>query len=203
MIKMGAMRMIRMNIRMMRIINLVIWTIVAIILYRQVVPLANLVKNFPLNDFSVYIDGTKATLNGENPYIVKFFDRYNYSPAASLFFIPLTLIPENTAEFIFTAISVLSLLFTIRMIFELLRIRIPAVLFWLIFALALKTYPSKLTLVLGQINLIILGFIVGSYYFCEIYKGRTLRSKVRPFEALSGILFGIATVLKLTPAPIL
>ena len=177
--------------------------IVAIILWRQVVPLGQLILNFRLNDFSVYLDGTKAAMEGLNPYQLKFFDRFNYSPAATLFFIPLTLIPENSTEFIFTAISVLSLFFSVKIIFELLRIRIPAVLFWLIFALALKTYPSKLTLVLGQINLVILGLIVGSYYFCEIYKGRTLFHKVRPFEAMSGILFGIATVLKLTPAPIL
>src|SRR3989339_1514024 len=83
--------------------------IVAIILWRQVVPLWQLVMNFRLNDFSVYLDGTKAAMKGFNPYQLRFFDRFNYSPAATLFFIPLTLMPENTAEFIFTAISILSL----------------------------------------------------------------------------------------------
>jgi len=174
--------------------------IVAIILWRQVVPLGQLILNFRLNDFSVYLDGTKAALKGLNPYQLRFFDRFNYSPAATLFFIPLTLIPENTAEFIFTAISVLTLFFTIRMIIELLKIKVSPSLFWLIFVLALKTYPSKLTLVLGQINLIILGLVVGSYYFCE---GLALRSKARPFKALSGISLGLATILKLTPAPLL
>ena len=166
--------------------------IVAIILWRQVVPLWQLILNFRLNDFSVYLDGTKAVLANQNPYQMKFFDRYNYSPAATLFFIPLTLIPENSAEFIFTTISILSLFFSVKIIFELLKIRIPAALFWLIFALALKTYPSKLTLVLGQINLIILGLVVGSYYF-----------KDRHFNAQSGISLGLATILKLTPAPLL
>ena len=177
--------------------------IVAIILWRQVVPLGQLILNFRLNDFSVYLDGTRAALEGLNPYQLKFFDRFNYSPAATLFFIPLTLIPENAAEFIFTAISILSLFFSIKIIFELLKIKISPSLFWLIFVLALKTYPSKLTLALGQINLIILGLIVGSYYFCENYKGRTLRGKVRPFEALSGILLGLAIILKLMPAPLI
>lgn len=174
--------------------------IVAIILWRQVVPLWQLVMNFRLNDFSVYLDGTKAAMKGLNPYQLRFFDRYNYSPAATLLFIPLNLIPENTAEFIFTAISVLSLFFTVRMIFELLKIKISSSLFWLIFVLALKTYPSKLTLVLGQINLIVLGLIVGSYYFCE---GPALHRKVRPFETLSGILLGLSIILKLTPAPLI
>ncbi|MBI5356976.1 DUF2029 domain-containing protein [Candidatus Collierbacteria bacterium] len=184
-------------------VNKLILLIVAIILWRQVIPIGQLIMNFRLNDFSVYLDGTKSALSGANPYQLRFFDRFNYSPAATLFFIPLTLIPENTAEFLFTAISAFSLLLTIKMIFELLKIKLSPSIFWLIFVLALKTYPSKLTLALGQINLIILGLIVGSYYFCEIYKGRTLRSKVRPFEALSGILFGLAAILKLTPAPLL
>lgn len=177
--------------------------IVAIILLRQVVPFRQLILNFRLNDFSVYIDGTKSALAGQNPYLLKFFDRFNYSPAATLFFIPLTLIPENMAEFIFTAVSILSLFVSVKMIFFLLKKQISAPTLWLIFALALKTYPSKLTLALGQINLIILGLIVGSYYCCEIYKSVTLRNRVTPFESLSGILLGLATILKLTPAPLL
>ena len=166
--------------------------IVAIILWRQIVPLWQLVMNFRLNDFSVYLDGTKSALKGINPYQLRFFDRFNYSPAATLFFIPLTLIPENTAELIFTAISILSLLLSIKIIFELLKIKIPFPLFLLVFALALKTYPSKLTLVLGQINLIILALIMGSYYF-----------RAKPFEALSGIFLSLATIFKLTPAPLI
>lgn len=203
MAKIGAIRIMRMNIRMIRIANLAIWLIVAIILFRQIVPMANLILDFPLNDFSVYIDGTKSALAGQNPYLLKFFDRFNYSPAATLFFIPLTLISENMAEFIFTAVSILYLFVSVKMIFVLLKIQISAPTLWLIFALALKTYPSKLTLALGQINLIILGLIVGSYYFCEIYKGVTLRSRVTPFEGLSGILLGLATILKLTPGPLI
>lgn len=183
--------------------KLLLLLIVAIILVRQAIPLWQLILNFRLNDFSVYLDGTKSALAGQNPYLLKFFDRFNYSPAATLFFIPLTLIPENTAEFIFTAVSILSLFISVKIIFLLLEIKISSPVFWLVFALALKTYPSKLTLALGQINLIILGLIVGSYYCCEIYKGVTPRSGVTPFQALSGIFLGLAAVLKLTPAPLL
>jgi len=188
---------------MMRIINLVIWTIVAIILYRQVVPLANLVKNFPLNDFSVYIDGTKATLNGKNPYIVKFFDRYNYSPAATLFFVPLVFLPRELSEWLFTVLSVVSLWLTISWTLKILDWKPGRLVKWLIFALSLKMFPVKLTLILGQINLIILALIVGSFYFLyRVGKGETFSEKVSPFETLSGILLGLATVIKLTPAPL-
>ncbi|MBI2309821.1 DUF2029 domain-containing protein [Candidatus Collierbacteria bacterium] len=188
----------------------IILLIVAIILYRQVVPLANLVKNFPLNDFSVYIDGTKATLNGENPYKLKFFDRYNYSPATTLFFLPLAAAPTELSEWLFTVLSVVSLWLTVSMTLRILNFdrsspssqaersvvegsRGSLVIKWLIFTLCLKMFPVKLTLALGQINLIVLALIVGSYYFV------TIRKK----DTVSGILFGLATILKLTPAPIL
>jgi len=188
---------------MIRITNLVIWTIVAIILYRQVVPLANLVRSFPLNDFSVYIDGTKAALNGENPYGMKFFDRYNYPPAATLFFVPLAFLPIELSEWLFTGVSILSVWLVVNWTLKILGWESGRAKKWLIFALCLKMFPVKLTLALGQVNLIILALIVGSFYFYKVGESRTFSRKVQPFEAISGILFGLATVIKLTPAPIL
>ncbi len=177
-----------------------IWVIVAIILYRQAVPLFRLVRDFPLNDFSVYIDGTKSALSGENPYKLKFFDRYNYSPAATLFFIPFSKLPVQLSEWIFAAVSVIGLWLAVSWTLKILEWKPTRPVKWLIFALSLKMFPVKLTLVLGQINLIILMLIVGSFYFCE---GPAFRQKAGPFKILSGILFGLAAVLKLTPAPIL
>ena len=188
---------------MIRITNLVIWTIVAIILYRQVVPLANLVRSFPLNDFSVYIDGTKAALNGENPYGMKFFDRYNYPPAATLFFVPLAFLPIELSEWLFTGVSILSVWLVVNWTLKILGWESGRAKKWLIFALCLKMFPVKLTLALGQVNLIILALIVGSFYFYKVGESPTFSRKVQPFEAISGILFGLATVIKLTPAPIL
>jgi len=177
-----------------------LWLIVAIIIYRQIVPLANLVKDFPLNDFSVYIDGTKASLNRQNPYAIKFFDRYNYPPAATLFFIPLAFLPINLSELIFIIASIASVWFSVSWTLAIINWKPSRPIKWLIFALSLKMFPVKLTLALGQINLIILMLIVGSFYFCE---SLVLHRKAEPFQILSGILLGLAIVLKLTPAPIL
>ena len=174
-------------------LNWLLWLIVAIILYRQVIPLANLVKYFPLNDFSVYIDGAKTVLDGENPYKLKFFDRYNYSPAATLFFVPLASLPIELSEWLFTILSVVSVWLTVSWILRILDWEPDRVVKWLIFAASLKMFPVKLTLVLGQINLIVLALIVGSYYFV----------KIRKRDTVSGILFGLATILKLTPLPLL
>lgn len=162
--------------------------IVAIILWRQVIPLANLVKNFPLNDFGVYLDGAKAALAGDNPYTVKFFDRYNYSPAGTLFFIPFTLMPVNLAELIFTLMSIISLWISVRITLNLVGMKPPPIIFWLLFALSLKTFPAKLTLSLGQINLIILGLLLFGFW-----------AHVNHKNSLSGILLGLAVTIKLTP----
>src|SRR3989344_504526 len=80
--------------------------VAAAILYRQLVPLLKLIIDFPLNDFSVYLDGIRTTVGGGNPYTQWFFDRYNYSPSATLLLWPFILIPVNPSELIFTGISI-------------------------------------------------------------------------------------------------
>ncbi len=166
-------------------------TIATIIIWRQLIPLHQLIANFPLNDFSVYVDGTKSTLRGENPYTQWFFDRYNYPPAATLFFLPITLLPTNTAEYFFSAISLTFLWLTITCMPSNTKVRPHWSLKLFLFALSLKFFPVKLTLALGQINVIILGLLVSSHYF----------QQKRPYMA--GVLLGIATAIKLTPAPLI
>lgn len=163
-----------------------------VILYRQVIPLSRLIAAFPLNDFSVYLDGVKATLASQNPYKLWFFDRYNYSPATTILLWPLTLFPVNIAEFLFTGFSIISLWLTLTLIQHSIKVKVSLPAKILIFALVLKTFPAKLTLSLGQINLIILWLLIASF-FAFTHKRRQL----------SGFFLGIATVIKLTPAPLI
>jgi len=170
----------------------VILLISAVITYRQLAPLLTLIKTLPLNDFSVYLDGITTTLNNQNPYKLWFFDRYNYSPAATFLLLPLVSLPVNWAEFLFTAFSILSLWLTTTISFSLLKYKTTLPIKLLIFSLMLKLYPVKLTLILGQINLIILFLIITSFYCYQKNK-----------SAASGTLLGLATILKLTPAPLI
>src|SRR3990167_2426327 len=94
------------------------------ILYRQVVPLVKLIADFPLNDFSVYLDGIRATIAGSNPYTQWFFDRYNYSPSTTLIFWPLILLPVNVSELVFTIISIVALWHTVSEILKLSMIQL-------------------------------------------------------------------------------
>lgn len=169
-----------------------ILVITGVILYRQVLPIFNLIRQFPLNDFSVYIDGVRDSLANKNPYELRYFDRYNYSPAASVIISPLVFFPVDFAEILFTTLSIVSLWGTLGISLDLLGWKTSRPVKWLLFALILKTYPVKLTLALGQINLIIMYLIIKSY-LC--YKEN------KSYKA--GIMLAMASILKLTPAPLI
>ena len=147
--------------------------------------LFRLIRDFPLNDFSVYMAGVKYTLTG-NPYTQKFFDYYNYPPAATLFFYPFSLLPINTAEFIFTGLSLLSLPLSILLLYKLAQPKFS--LYWLIpiAYLLLRFSPARLTITLGQINLIVLLLILLTYNWRKSWLG--------------GITLGLSFILKFTPA---
>lgn len=166
--------------------------ITAVILVRQIVPISQLIRDFPLNDFSVYLDGARETIEGRNPYLLKFFDRYNYPPAATVFFIPLTKINVNAAEFIFTVLSIISLWLIVSMSLSALKVDIHWTARLLLFSLVLKSFPVKLTLVLGQINIIILFLVIGSWF---------MERRGKPM--FGDMLLGLATAIKLTPGPLI
>lgn len=147
--------------------------------------LFRLIRNFPLNDFSVYMNGVEHSFTG-NPYTQKFFDYYNYPPAATLFFYAFTLLNVNTAEFIFTGLSLLSLFISIWLLFRLTRLRFSLPLFLVACYLSLRFSPVRLTLTLGQVNLIVFLLILLAFYWRRSWLG--------------GISLGLAFILKFTPA---
>ena len=157
-----------------------------ILIWRQLASMTQLIRGWPLNDFSVYMKGVEHTFTG-NPYTQKFFDYYNYPPAATLFFYPLSLLPIDTSEFIFTGLSILSLFLSVLLLFKLTHQKLH---FYMLFALSyllLRFAPTRLTLTLGQINLIVLLLILLAFYF----------SKKRQF--ISGIVLALAFIFKFTP----
>ncbi|OGY16738.1 MAG: hypothetical protein A2784_04605 [Candidatus Chisholmbacteria bacterium RIFCSPHIGHO2_01_FULL_48_12] len=147
--------------------------------------LFRLIRDFPLNDFSVYMDGVKHTLT-DNPYTLKFFDYYNYPPAATLFFYPFTLSPIDTAETIFTIISLSSLFLSLFLLYKITHSKFSP--YWLvpITYLLFRFAPTRLTLTLGQINLVVLLLILLAFYWRKSWLG--------------GISLGLAFILKFTPA---
>ena len=163
-------------------------TVALVLIFRQLYSLAQLIRGFPLNDFSVYMSGVEHTLK-DNPYTLKFFDYYNYPPAATFFFYPLSLLPVNTSEFIFTAVSVLSLFSIVILLFKLTRLRFPLYLLLITYYLFLRFSPTRLTLTLGQINLVVLLLLVLAYYLYRQGRG-----------VMTGISLALAFIFKFTPA---
>ncbi len=146
--------------------------------------LFRLIRDFPLNDFSVYMNGVEHTLSG-NPYTQKFFDYYNYPPAATLLFYPFSLLPINTAEFLFTALSLLSALVIVFLLFRLTNQKLTFHFSLFTFYLLLRFSPTRLTLTLGQVNLIVLLLILLAFHWRKSWLG--------------GISLGLAFILKFTP----
>lgn len=144
-------------------------------------------------DFKVYYEVTRTALVGGNVY--SFNDKYlnnipfNYPPTTLLFLLFLPLFSQPAASLLLVFISMSSLLGTLylltKMFFK------PAQK-WLVFFLSsvlfIQFFPTKFTLTLGQINLIILFLIVLSFYFYQKKK-----------DIFSGLFLGIATLIKIFP----
>ena len=161
------------------------------LILRQLSSLSQLISGFPLNDFSVYMGGVSHTLT-DNPYTQKFFDFYNYSPAATLFFYPFSLLPINSAEFLFTGLSLLSLLISLILLIKLTHFKLPPYLLFAISYLLLRFFPTRLTLALGQINLIVLLLIILAFYWFTSKR-----------QVASGVSLALAFIFKFNPAILL
>ena len=134
-------------------------------------------------DSAVYRAGALTLLHGEPLYTL---DRlaalpswvalpFTYPPAAALLFVPLAALPSGLAWGLVTTASVVSLAVVVRSCTR--RALVLTV-------LALGLEPVWKTLLLGQINLILLALVVVDVL-------------VRP--RFSGVLVGIAAAVKLTP----
>lgn len=149
--------------------------------------LIKLIRTQDLNDFGVYYQAAQTSLSG-NPYTGKYFAPYNYPPSATLFFLSLTVLSYKLCEGLWLAASIFALFFSVFLLFKLFFKKKLWVYTFFVGALLLRTFPSRFTLVLGQINLIILLFMILSFFF---YQKRR--------KSLAGLFLGIASALKLTP----
>ncbi|MBB2937314.1 alpha-1,2-mannosyltransferase [Amycolatopsis bartoniae] len=134
-------------------------------------------------DSAVYRAGALTLLHGDPLYTLDRLSAlpswvalpFTYPPAAALLFVPLAALPSGLAWGIVTTASVVSLAVVVRLCAR--RALVLTV-------LALGLEPVWKTLVLGQINLILLALVVVDVL-------------ARP--RFSGVLIGIAAAVKLTP----
>ncbi|OGF99364.1 hypothetical protein A2153_05165 [Candidatus Gottesmanbacteria bacterium RBG_16_38_7b] len=142
-----------------------------------------------LIDFDVYYQYGRILLSGRSPYGPEFTQGipFNYPPSSFILFAPFALFSNKPASLLFTAFS---LFFFIISAYLLLKHFFPSSkpIRLLLLSLLLQNFPTKFTLVTGQINLIILSILFLSFLFDQ---------KNRP--VVSGLLWSLACILKLTP----
>ena len=145
-----------------------------------------------LFDYKVYHQYGRTILSGRSPYDPEFTKGipFNYPPSSFLLFAPFSLLPLQTSSLIFTAFSLLFFIVVTYLFLESLIPSKPVRL--LLLALLLQNFPTKFTLVAGQVNLIVLSFLLLSFLYDQ--KNRLV---------LSGLLWGSAVMIKLTPITLL
>jgi hypothetical protein len=146
--------------------------------------IVNTLTSRNLIDFSVYYQAINTWAQGKNPY-QHFFGQspdkipFNYPPSALIVLLPFKLLPIKIAEIALIVLSLLSLWLTLWIILKLTNVKISTAHFLLILAFFNQTFPVKFTLILGQINLIVLGLSYGGLYlyFCKNPKSEILNPK--------------------------
>lgn len=142
-------------------------------------------------DLWVYREAARYLLDGRDFYALEDSYPYIYPPIAAILAIPLALMPWRAAQLVWTLLNVVVLVAVLRH----LSLR-PA---WLVSFLAAASIifvgPVDHTLVLGQLGVLLLGLVV----LDAVDGPRLLRGGGRRVLP-AGVLTGLATGLKLTPA---
>jgi alpha-1,2-mannosyltransferase len=146
------------------------------------------------SDFSAYYYVPKMAFGAVNPYIGQqnLFTATTYPPFSFIFFVPFLVFPFLIAAKILTFLSIAALFASIILIFKTVRLRIKSYLFLLICGLSFYYFPTRFTLGMGQINLIILLFITAFLYFLD-----------KKQKILSGLFLSLSIAIKLFPVLLL
>lgn len=140
-----------------------------------------------LVDFEVYYRAGQFFLARSNPYSFSFPPMpLNYPPSSLPFFAVWSLPSYPIAQLLFTATSFFLFLFSCYLLLQLVKINKALIL--LVLALLVQAFPTKFTLVLGQVNLILLSLVI--FAFLLNWHGR---------KTSAGFFWGLASGIKLSP----
>jgi len=143
-------------------------------------------------DFRIYMWGGHAVLDDTRLYLAQAYGHwFTYSPFAAVVFVPIAALPLAVARVLWDLASVAALAYSIVLIVKLAGYRPTRLMVAGITAAAMALDPVYETLFLGQINLILLAFILTDIW-------RASRSRDTGFSV--GIGIGVAAAIKLTPA---
>lgn len=144
------------------------------------------------NDFRVYYEAAINTKLFGNPYLASDPTMsYLYPPVTIILFLPFSFFVVVLAEKMWLVVSLIFFFLALFFIYRLLKISMNSYegLVYLIFCVVF--FPFKFTLGMGQINTLILLFLVLFLYYFEKRK------------VLAGFFLGLATIIKISPILIL
>ncbi|MDO8269797.1 MAG: glycosyltransferase family 87 protein [Candidatus Levybacteria bacterium] len=141
-------------------------------------------------DFSVYYYGSKFFSAGQNPYLSgqALFSGYSYPPIVFLLFIPFTFLPFQISEVSWIFLNVAFLITAIIFLTKIFSISFFSRVNLLLSSFVFLSFPTKFTLGMGQMNIVILLLLVLSLYFIKQKK-----------DFYGGLLLGVSLMLKLFP----
>jgi len=116
----------------------------------------------------------------------------NYPPFVAILFYPFTFTSIAIASKIWVVLSVFFLFLSLYLCFKLFNIQFLSSTALILLSLAFTYFPVKFTLGLGQLNLLVLLFVVLTFYFY-----------IKDRDCYSGICLGISIMLKLFPVLLL
>src|SRR3989344_672337 len=123
-------------------------------------------------DFKVHYFGASHIIRGENPYIndANYFTPQAYPPFDMVIFIPFTLLSLEAASKLWVILSIVLVVWSIYLCCRIYRRPFYSQINLIIYSLIFISFPLKFTLGMGQINALILFFVVLGFYFLNMKK---------------------------------
>lgn len=146
-----------------------------------------IMMTFALFDFNIYYQASKDVLAGRALYHNSAIDN-NYPPTALVFMLPVSFLPQNLAENIWTIGSVLAMIWSVWILSSAIDSKQAFVITLLSVCLAIWMFPVKFTFGLGQINFLLLLFLCLSF-----------SAGLQKQQFLAGWWLGLAAAIKITP----
>lgn len=145
-------------------------------------------------DFSVFYDASRGLIAGKNIYALPMYTGLGYPPFSLLPYIPLTIFPYQTAQWIWIIASFLFLFLSIYLSLSLFKKNARLIDFITVFILSFLSFPVKFTLGMGQVNFLALVLLL----LAMRYKSGFLLGLlciIKPHFLLFLPLFGVRTIL--------
>jgi hypothetical protein len=144
----------------------------------------------PRPDFRSFWEAGRLVILGRNPYekLLSSLTPFNYPPPTLLFLPLISLVPFGLSAVFWNFFSFGSLILAVFLLVKMVKWKLSFWQWFLLYSLLFCSFPVKFTLGMGQINHFVLLFLVA---------GIDSLSKKR--SQLSGILFALASCIKLSP----